>query len=98
MSAPAGRGPSDEPVQLLVRSVTSRIAQAAEELPLCEHRATGEGFGYWCSLRPDVVMCAFCFGAAQTMAAAGDRDVTVAARSASWLGVYFFLRARCCSP
>lgn len=60
------------------------------------------GFGYWCSLRPDVLMCAFCFGAAQALAAPEefrcsscggtapdkDRDITVVAKPADWLGVY----------
>jgi hypothetical protein len=52
--------------------VTSAILLAADELPWCEHDRPDDGFGYWCSLRPDVVMCAFCFGAAQAMAAAED--------------------------
>ncbi len=95
----------------LVRSVASAILLAAAELPWCEHGRPDDGFGYWCSLRPDVVMCAFCFGAAQAMAAAEDfrcsvcsgpapdkdRDVTVVAKAADWLGVYFFLCARCCA-
>jgi hypothetical protein len=90
--------------------VTGSIIRGAEELPGCEHGRDEDGFGYWCSLRPDVIMCAFCFGAAQAMATAEDfrcsacggpapdkdRDATVVAKPVSWLGVYFFLYAQCC--
>ena len=110
MNDPPDRSQSQEAVTQLVRSVTSDILLAAGELPWCEHGRPGDGFGHWCSLRPDVVMCAFCFGAAQAMAAAEDfrcsacggpapdkdHDVTMAAKLAEWLGVYFFLCAQCC--
>jgi hypothetical protein len=56
----------------LVRSVTTGIVLVTRDLPWCEHGCPEEGFGYWCSLRSDVVMCAFCFGAAQAMAGAED--------------------------
>jgi len=56
-------------------------------------------------------MCAFCFGAAQAMAAAEDfrcsvcegpapdkdRGASIMAKPEPWLGVYFFLCAQCCS-
>lgn len=91
--------------------MTSAVILAAAELPWCEHGRPGDGFGYWCSLLPDVVMCAFCFGATQAMVAAEDfrcsvrsgpapdkdRDVSVVAKAADWLGVYFYLCARCCA-
>ena len=103
MSEPPDRSRPETAVEQLVRSVTSAVVLAAGELPWCEHGRPDDGFGYWCSLRPDVIMCAFCFGAAQAMAAAGDfrcsacggpapdkdRDVSVAARLEDWLGVYF---------
>jgi hypothetical protein len=111
MSEPPDRSRPERAVEQLVRSVTSAIVLAAGELPWCEQRPPDDGFGYWCSLRPDVIMCAFCFGAAQAMAAAEefrcsacggpapdkDRDVSVAARLEDWLGVYFFLCRRCCA-
>lgn len=59
-------------MEQLVRSVTGAVLLAAANLPWCEHGLPDDGFGFWCSLRPDVVMCAFCFGAAQAMAAAED--------------------------
>jgi len=94
----------------LVRSVTTSIVLVARDLPWCEHGCPDDGFGYWCSLRPDVVMCTFCFGAAQAMAAAEDfrcslcggpapdldHDATIMAKPEPWLGVYFFLCAQCC--
>jgi hypothetical protein len=99
-------------VEQLVRSVTNSIVLAARDLPWCEHGRPENGFGYWCSLRPDVVMCAFCFGAVQAMAATEDyrcsvcggpapdrdHDATVTAKPVPWLGVYFFLCAQCCNP
>ena len=61
----------------LVRSVTTNIVLGTRDLPWCEHGPPEDGFGFWCSLRPDVVMCAFCFGTAQPMAAAGDPRYSV---------------------
>src|SRR5271169_7133717 len=72
MSEPPDRSRPEKTVEQLVRSVTSAVVLAAGELPWCEHGRPDDGFGYWCSLRPDVIMCAFCFGAAQAMAAAED--------------------------
>ena len=68
MDEPANRKQMED----LVRSVTTSIVLVTRDLPWCEHGCPDDGFGYWCSLRPDVVMCAFCFGAAQAMAAAED--------------------------
>jgi hypothetical protein len=56
----------------LVRSVTTGIVLGTRDLPWCAPGRLEDGFGFWCSLRPDVVMCAFCFGAAQAVAAAED--------------------------
>ena len=111
MSEPPGRSRPEKAVEQLVRSVTSAVVLAAGERPWCEHGRPDDGFGYWSSLRPDVIMCGFCFGAAQAMAAAEDfrcsgcggpapdkdRDVSVAARLEDWLGVYFLLYGRCCA-
>jgi hypothetical protein len=111
VSEPPDRRQSQEVIAQLVQSVISGVLLAAEELPWCEHGRPDDGFGYWCSLRPDVLMCAFCFGAAQALAAPEkfrcsacggpapdkDRDITVAAKPADWLGVYFFLCTQCCA-
>jgi hypothetical protein len=112
MNESANRKQQEETVQQLVRSVTNSIVLTAQDLPWCEHESPEDGFGFWCSLRPDVVMCAFCFGAAQAMAAAEDfrcsvcggpapdknHDASIMAKPESWLGVYFFLCAQCCNP
>jgi hypothetical protein len=96
VSEPLDRRQSQEVIAELVRSVISEVLLAAEELPWCEHGRPDDGFGYWCSLRPEVLMCAFCFGAAQALAAPEefpcsacgapapdkDRDVTVVAKPA----------------
>ena len=94
----------------LVRSVTTGIVLGTRDLPWCAPGRLEDGFGFWCSLRPDVVICAFCFGAAQAVAAAEDsvaacaggpapdkdHDATIAAKPEPWLGVCFFLCAQCC--
>jgi hypothetical protein len=112
VNEPANRRQGEERVQQLVRSVAESIVLAAPGLPWCEHGRLENGSGYWCSLRPDVVMCAFCFGAAQAMAAPEDyrcsvcggpapdedHDASVMAKPVPWLGVYFFLCAQCCNP
>ena len=98
MSEPPDRRQPQEVITQLVRSLISGVLLAADELPWCEHGRPDDGF-------------AFCFGAAQALAAPEefrcsacggpapdkDRDLTVVAKPADWLGVYFFLCTQCCA-
>jgi hypothetical protein len=86
--------------QAVVDQLLARVA----ELEFCEH-ASGD-FAFWISARPGMLLCEFCYQAAQILAGdircaacrrpAGDpgKDVVVVARVAAWLGAHLYL----CSP
>jgi hypothetical protein len=87
------------------QAVIDRVLGRVTELDLCEHAP--EGFAFWIATRPDMLLCDFCYEAAQVLAenircascgrAAGDRgkDAIVMARVAAWLGVHFHLCMSC---
>lgn len=90
--------------------VIGDVMATLESRPFCEHgRPPRSELSVWSSLRPDVLLCEFCWGAAQAMAA--DSDIRCSACGASaadeqtsaqilghphkWLGVHFFLCGNC---
>lgn len=87
--------------QAVIDGLLARVG----ELEPCEHDA--DGFYLSISVRPDSLLCGFCYQAAQVLtgdiasAACGrpagnpDPDATLVARVADWLGVRIYLCGRC---
>jgi hypothetical protein len=87
------------------QAVIDQLLATVSELVPCEH-GCGD-FAFWIATRPGGLVCEFCYGAAQVLAgdircaacgqSVGDpgTDAVVVARVAPWLGVHFYLCARC---
>jgi hypothetical protein len=98
-------GVSPPPTGPRGQAVIDRVLARVGQLESCEHDAGG--FYLWISVRPDSLLCGFCYQAAQvlagdiTCAACGrpagdpDTDATVVAKVADWLGVHIYLCGRC---
>jgi hypothetical protein len=86
------------------RAVIDQLLATVTELEYCEH--ADADFAFWIAARPSMLLCDFCYQAAQVLASdircaacgqpAGDpsMDAVVVARVAPWLGAHFYL----CSP
>ena len=89
----------------LGQAVIARLLARVSELEFCEHGPAD--FVFWTATRPTMLVCDFCFQAAQVLAEdirctacgqpAGDptQDAVVVARVAPWLGAHFYLCALC---
>jgi hypothetical protein len=86
----------------VIESVLARFSVLVE----CEHLAEGQD-AFWVALRPDGLLCGFCWEAAQLLAGdaacsscarpAGDprRDCVVVAKPVTGLAVHFWLCEAC---
>ena len=86
----------------VIESVLARFSVLVK----CEHLAEGQD-AFWVALRPDSLLCGFCWEAAQVLAGdaacsacgcpAGDprRDCVVVAKPVTGLGVHFWLCEAC---
>jgi len=87
------------------QSVIDQLLATVTELEYCEHG--GADFAFWIAARPGMLLCDFCYQAAQVLASdircaacgqpAGDpgMDAVVVARVAPWLGAHFYLCSSC---
>jgi hypothetical protein len=92
--------PSPPPTGPRAQAVIAGLLTRADELGRCGHDP--DGFFLWISVRPDTLLCGFCYQAAQVLtgevayASCGrragnpDTDGTVVARVADWLGVHIY--------
>jgi hypothetical protein len=86
------------------QAVIDQLLARVSDLEFCEH--PGGDFTFWIAARPGMLLCDFCYQAAQVLAGdirctacgqpAGDpgKDAVVMARVADRLGAHFYL----CSP
>lgn len=87
------------------QAVIDQLLATVTELEFCEH---GRGdFAFWIAARPGMLLCDFCYQAAQVLATdvrcaacgqpAGDpgTDALVVARVGPWIGVHFSRCSRC---
>jgi hypothetical protein len=87
--------------QAVIDGLLARVG----ELDPCGHDA--DSFFLWLSVRPDSLLCGFCYQAAQVLAGdiacaacgrpAGNpgTDATLVAKVADWLGVHIYLCGWC---
>lgn len=90
--------------------VIDGVMLTLEDRPFCEHgRPPRSELSIWSSLRPDVLLCEFCWGASQAMAAESDircsacgapavdkrTSAQIVGRPHKWLAVHFFLCRNC---
>lgn len=87
------------------QAVIGQFLATVSELECCEH--AGADFAFWIAARPGMLLCGFCYQAAQVLASdircaacgqqAGDpgMDAVVVARVAPRLGAHFYLCSVC---
>jgi hypothetical protein len=85
--------------------VIDQLLARVTDLEFCEHPSPD--FAFWIATRPGMLLCEFCYEAAQVLAedircagcgqAAGDpgKDAMVVGKAAAWLGVHFYLCVLC---
>ena len=87
------------------QGVVNALLARVSELQFCEHEQ--DGFSMWIATRPDMLLCKFCYQAAQVLgediicAACGhpvgdpDTDAIVVVKLADWLGAHLCLCQPC---
>jgi hypothetical protein len=87
------------------QAVVDRLLSRVSELEFCEHEQ--DGFSMWIATRPGMLLCSFCYQAAQVLAenilcaacaqSAGDpdTDAMVVVKVADWFGAHFCLCQSC---
>jgi hypothetical protein len=87
------------------QAVIDQLLVRVSELKFCEH--TPIDFAFWIATRPAMLLCDFCYQAAQVLAEdiqceacgqpAGDpgKDVIVVGKAAIWLGAHFYFCSLC---